>query len=102
MSRILTLVRLCRILRNHYVNKTQCRLHLSMTNRYYATTSRLKLDLQNIVSSGFPDMTYFENVYLHDFIRENIERWPDKTALVSDIYSPKSLGPPSFFEENAV
>lgn len=53
--------------------------------RYYCVEKAIypKIDSQNVVSSGFPDMSGFENVLLHDFIWENIEKWWDHTALVN-------------------
>ncbi|XP_032681987.1 4-coumarate--CoA ligase 1-like [Odontomachus brunneus] len=81
MSRILTLGRLTGNLRNK-CSKTQCCLEKFVIRRHCATVNRLKLDSQNVVSSGFPDVTDFESVYLHDFIWENIGRWSNKTALV--------------------
>ncbi|KAG5327229.1 4CL3 ligase, partial [Pseudoatta argentina] len=50
--------------------------------RYYATAINLKVDAQNVVSSGLPDISGFENIYLHDFIWEKIGRWSNHTALV--------------------
>ncbi|KAG5328570.1 4CL3 ligase, partial [Acromyrmex charruanus] len=51
-------------------------------HRYYATAINLKVDAQNVVSSGLPDISGFENIYLHDFIWEKIGRWSNHTALV--------------------
>ncbi|XP_050451590.1 uncharacterized protein LOC126851547 isoform X1 [Cataglyphis hispanica] len=50
--------------------------------RNYATAIELKVDSQNVVSSGLPDISGFENVYLHDFIWEKMERWSNHTALI--------------------
>lgn len=50
--------------------------------RCYATGIKLKVDSQNVVSSGLPDVSGFENIYLHDFIWEKIERWSNRTALI--------------------
>ncbi|EFN62390.1 4-coumarate--CoA ligase 1 [Camponotus floridanus] len=50
--------------------------------RCYATAIKLKVDSQNVVSSGLPDVSGFENIYLHDFIWEKIERWSNRTALI--------------------
>lgn len=56
--------------------------------RFYATTVKLKIDSQNIVSSGLPDIKNFENVYLHNLIWDKYVRWSDKIALVCiiDVY----------------
>jgi len=54
--------------------------------RCYATAIKLKVDSQNVVSSGLPDVSGFENIYLHDFIWEKIERWSNRTALVRDAH----------------
>ncbi|XP_011867811.1 PREDICTED: 4-coumarate--CoA ligase 1 [Vollenhovia emeryi] len=51
-------------------------------HRYYATASKLKINSQNVVSSGFPDISGFENIYLHDFIWDKVEKWSNHTALV--------------------
>ncbi|XP_012227367.2 uncharacterized protein [Linepithema humile] len=51
-------------------------------HRYYTTTIKTSIDSQNIVSSGLPDVTGFENIYLHDFIWEKVGRWWNHTALV--------------------
>ncbi|XP_071582708.1 uncharacterized protein [Temnothorax nylanderi] len=51
-------------------------------HRHYATTIKLKIDSQNVVSSSLPDVSGFENIYLHDLIWEKIGRWSNRTALV--------------------
>ncbi|XP_071626947.1 uncharacterized protein [Temnothorax longispinosus] len=51
-------------------------------HRHYATTIKLKIDSQNVVSSRLPDVSGFENIYLHDLIWEKIGRWSNRTALV--------------------
>jgi len=38
------------------------------------TVVNLKVNLQDVVSSGLPDVSGFENIYLHDFIWENVGR----------------------------
>ncbi|XP_014476031.1 PREDICTED: 4-coumarate--CoA ligase 1-like [Dinoponera quadriceps] len=85
MSRLPTLTRLSYILRNKCIERTQCGLKKFTTHRYYTTASRLKLDSQNVVSSYFPDVTGYENVYVHDFVWENIGKWPNKTAVVCSV-----------------
>ncbi|XP_011647306.1 4-coumarate--CoA ligase 1-like [Pogonomyrmex barbatus] len=50
--------------------------------RHYATAVRLKVDSQNVVSSGFPNVSGFDNIYLHDFVWENVEKWSNRTALI--------------------
>jgi len=51
-------------------------------HRYYATTINLKVDAQNVISSGLSDISGFENIHLHDFIWEKVGRWSNHTALV--------------------
>jgi len=53
--------------------------------RYYATVIKSPIDSQNIVSSGLPDVTGFENIYLHDIIWEKVGRWWNHTALVRKV-----------------
>lgn len=54
-------------------------------HRYYATAIKLKRDSQNVVSSGLPDVSGFENIYLHDFIWEKVGKWSNHTALVCNV-----------------
>lgn len=58
------------------------RLENLVKHRSYATAVKLKVDSQNVVSSGLPDISGFENVYLHDLIWEKMERWSNHTALI--------------------
>ncbi|CAL1687970.1 unnamed protein product [Lasius platythorax] len=51
-------------------------------HRCYATAIKFEVDSQNVVSSGLPDVSGFENVYLHDLIWEKVEKWPNHTALI--------------------
>lgn len=54
-------------------------------HRYYTTTTKSPIDSQNIISSKLPDVTGFENIYLHDFIWEKIGRWWNHTAVVRKV-----------------
>ncbi|XP_072752220.1 uncharacterized protein [Anoplolepis gracilipes] len=60
------------------------KIHLGkmIQRRCYATAIKLKVDSQNVVSSGLPNVSGFENIYLHDLIWEKMERWPNHTALL--------------------
>jgi len=60
------------------------KIHLRkfIKHRYYMTVVNLKVNSQNVVSSGLPDVSGFENIYLQDFTWENVGRWSDHTALV--------------------
>ncbi|KYM95989.1 PREDICTED: 4-coumarate--CoA ligase [Cyphomyrmex costatus] len=51
-------------------------------HRYYATAVNLKVDAGNVVSSRLPDISDFENIYLHDFIWEKVGKWSNHTALI--------------------
>jgi 4-coumarate--CoA ligase len=48
----------------------------------HATAFKFKINSQNIVNSKLPDVSGFENIYLHDLIWEKVERWSNYTALV--------------------
>lgn len=46
------------------------------------TTVKLNVDSHNVVNSKFPDISGFENIYLHDLIWEKVGKWSNHTALV--------------------
>ncbi|XP_046749674.1 4-coumarate--CoA ligase 1-like [Diprion similis] len=47
----------------------------------YATRTNLRIDQDNVVSSPFPDINV-PREFLHEYIWKNLERWPNKTAVV--------------------
>ncbi|XP_029176425.1 4-coumarate--CoA ligase 1-like isoform X2 [Nylanderia fulva] len=55
----------------------------SVERRHYATAIELKVDSQNVISSGVPDVTGFESVHLHNLIWEKVDRWSNRTALTT-------------------
>lgn len=67
-----------------YAVRASPKIHFGklVERRCYATAIKLKVDSQNVVSSGLPDVSGFENIYLHDLIWEKVERWPNHTALI--------------------
>lgn len=59
----------------------------SLRRRFWQTSStlQLKLDSNNVFSSPFRDVADFENMYLHDVVWENVDRWADKTAAICSV-----------------
>lgn len=41
---------------------------------------------ENIIKSPYKDVV-IPNVTLHDYVWENLDRWPERTAAVSNVYN---------------
>lgn len=73
------------MLRYRHVKLVPCHFRkVLQPGRYVGTATKFNLDTQNVLSSGLTPIMDFENVYLHDLIWENVDRWWDNTALVRD------------------
>ncbi|XP_048516307.1 4-coumarate-CoA ligase 1-like isoform X2 [Athalia rosae] len=53
-------------------------------SNWYSTKTKLRVNEENIVSSPFEELEISQEL-LHEFVWKNINRWPNKTAVVCPI-----------------